>query len=357
MTRFAAFQARAARAAVPLTVHLELTYRCNARCIHCFQDRGSAPGELSTAEWLRIVDGARAAGAMVLTLTGGEALLSPHFWPVAARARALGLAVRVFTNGLLLDRQTVARLRALRPLAVEVSIFSVRPERHDAVLGVPGALARAVRGLVRLRRAGIPIVVKCPLLAASGDGHAGVRRLAERVGASTIFDPQISPRADGGLAPTRCRGEDAVVEGYFADPSTRGCERVSAEPVASSRAPCAMARSFAVVSPAGELLPCPLLQISAGSVLRTPLDVLWRESPLLARLRARRFGDLGPCGACPRSGYCDRCSALALLEDGDLDGPSSRACRIAELRERAWGVAPPEGVPPPARPRLRVLPG
>jgi radical SAM protein with 4Fe4S-binding SPASM domain len=99
-----------------------------------------------------------------------------------------------------------------------------------------------------------------------------------------------------------------------------------------------------------------VLPLPAGNVRDQPLDVIWKESPLFTRLRARRFGALTDCAACPRSGYCGRCSALALLEDGDLDGPSSRACHIAELRERAWGVAPPAGLPPPReRNRLRVL--
>jgi radical SAM protein with 4Fe4S-binding SPASM domain len=351
----AAFQARVARKAVPLTVHLELTYRCNVRCTHCFQDRTSAPRELGTADWLGVVDQARAAGALVLTLSGGEALLSPHFWPVAEHARRLGLALRIFTNGVLLTRANVARIRQLRPLAVEVSIFSVRPERHDAVTRAPGSLAKALRGLFRLRRAGVPIVVKCPLLAVSGDDYAGVRRLGERLGASMLFDPQIFPKADGGQGPTRCRGDDQMIEGYFADPVTRGYDRKSLLPTPAGAAPCGMGRSFAVVSPEGEVLPCPMLQVSAGSVRTAGLDAIWKDSPVFQRLRARRFGDLEACGTCPRSGYCDRCSATALIEDGDLDGPSSRACHIAELRERAWGLPAPANAPRVERARLRVL--
>jgi hypothetical protein len=46
---------------------------------------------------------------------------------------------------------------------------------------------------------------------------------------------------------------------------------------------------------------------------------------------------------------------MALLEDGDLDGPSSRACHIAELREKAWGLSPPPGTPVRGHPGLRVL--
>jgi radical SAM protein with 4Fe4S-binding SPASM domain len=86
----------------------------------------------------------------------------------------------------------------------------------------------------------------------------------------------------------------------------------------------------------------------AGNVRTGRLKEIWKESPLFQRLRARRYSDLVPCATCPRSGYCGRCSAIALLEDGNLDGPSTRACHIAELRERAWGVPAPEGIYRPA---------
>lgn len=348
-------RAASARLALPLTVHAELTRRCNAGCVHCYQEPSSAGAELSRDEWLTTVEQARAAGALVLTLSGGEALLSPHFWPVAERARALGLAVRVFTNGLLLGREVVARLAALHPLSVEVSIFAADPARHDAVVGVPGALSRALRGLFRLKRAGIRTIVKCPLLAGAGEDHAAVRRLAERLGAGVVFDPQIFPRSDGASAPTRCRGEDLLLEDYFSHPATLAHDRPRTEPTPPSAAPCGMARTFVVIAPEGDVLPCPMLRLPAGNVRATPLASLWRESPLLVRLRARRFGALETCGACPRSGYCDRCSAMALVEDGDLDGPSSRACAVAAARERAWGIPAPGGAPAVARARLKVV--
>lgn len=340
MSRLGALQARAARAAIPLTVHLELTARCNARCVHCFQDRRPGGRELDAAGWRDVVDQARALGALVVTLSGGEAALSPHFWEVAEHVRRSGLALRVFSNGLALGRGEVARLAALRPLAVELSVFSLAPAAHDAVTGVPGSLGRALRTLFRLRRAGVHAVVKCPLLDGTAGDHASVRALAARLGASVVFDPTIFPAADGGDGPIRCRGSDAALEAYFADPATIAHDPPRREPTPPGAAPCGMARIFVTVSPTGDVLPCPALRRPAGNVRREPLSALWR-GPFMEALRARRFGDLSICGSCPRSGYCDRCSAVALLEDGDLDGPSRRACRLAELRERAWGSAPP----------------
>ncbi|HUL60136.1 MAG TPA: radical SAM protein [Anaeromyxobacteraceae bacterium] len=355
MTGFGAVRAAAVRGSVPLTVHLELTAACNARCSHCFQGEAHAasPRELSLPEWIAVVDQARAAGAMFLTLSGGEALLSPHFWAIAERARAVGLALRLLTNGLALGRGAVRRLAALRPASVEVTVFSLRAERHDAVTRVPGSLRRTIRGLLRLKRARVPTVLKCPLLAGTAEDQGAVRRLAARLGAGILFDPGIYPAVDGDPAPTRCRGDDAALQRFFADPATLAHDAPRSGTRQPAGPPCGMARTFAVVSAEGDVFACPVLRTPAGNVRRAPLCLVWR-APLMERLRARRFGDLAVCGTCARSGYCGRCSAMALLEDGDLDGPSSRACHLAELRERAWGRPPPPGVPAP---RLRVLPG
>jgi radical SAM protein with 4Fe4S-binding SPASM domain len=301
-----------------------------------------------------VLEQGRRLGVLFVSLSGGEALLSPHFWGVAEAARRLGFALRVYTNGLGLERPTVRRLAALSPLAVEVSIFSLDPARHDAALGVPGSLRRTIRGLLALKRAGVPTVLKCPLLAGTAADHADIRGLAGRLGSGVVFDPAIFAATDGGSGPTRCRGEDQALEGYFADPATRRHD-VAHAPLPADAPPCGMARSFVVVGPAGAVHPCAAMPMSAGNVRQTPLDVLWKASPLLTRLRARSVGSLPACRGCPRSGYCSRCSALALLEDGDLDGPSSRACHIAEVRERAWGLTPPADAPVPARKPLRVL--
>src|SRR4029077_1730623 len=64
--------------AVPITASLELTLRCNIRCLHCYNfDRDEArpacdTPELTTAEILRVMDDLRAAGCLFVMFTGGE---------------------------------------------------------------------------------------------------------------------------------------------------------------------------------------------------------------------------------------------------------------------------------------------
>ena len=41
--------ARATALGIPLSAHVDVTYRCNERCVHCYLDHGDR-GEMSTPE-------------------------------------------------------------------------------------------------------------------------------------------------------------------------------------------------------------------------------------------------------------------------------------------------------------------
>ena len=59
---------------IPLSVQLDLTYRCNERCVHCYLDHEDH-GEMTTAEIKHLLDEMADAGVFILTLSGGEIFL------------------------------------------------------------------------------------------------------------------------------------------------------------------------------------------------------------------------------------------------------------------------------------------
>ena len=66
--------ARALKLGIPLSVQLDVTYRCNERCVHCYLDHNDY-GEMTTAEIKDLLDQLAAAGVFFLVFSGGEVFL------------------------------------------------------------------------------------------------------------------------------------------------------------------------------------------------------------------------------------------------------------------------------------------
>jgi MoaA/NifB/PqqE/SkfB family radical SAM enzyme len=128
---------------------LAVSDRCDQRCVHCDIWRGEETGpSLTTDQRLTVVDQAIEAGIEEALLTGGEPLLSPDLWPVAERLRGGGVKLMLATNGMLLERYTVAIARLFEE--VYVSLDGGDASTHDDLRGAP-AHGRLRSGLASLR--------------------------------------------------------------------------------------------------------------------------------------------------------------------------------------------------------------
>ena len=90
---------RALDRGVPLAVQLDVTYRCNERCVHCYLDHEDH-GEMTTAEIRGVLDQLAAAGVFFLTLSGGEIFMRTDLFDIVEYARSLMFSVKIKTNGL-----------------------------------------------------------------------------------------------------------------------------------------------------------------------------------------------------------------------------------------------------------------
>src|ERR1700730_6861426 len=92
-------------AGLPLSVQMDVTYRCNERCVHCYLDHDDH-GEMTTAEIKGILDQLAEAGVFFLVFSGGEVFMRMDFFELLAYARSLMFNVRVKTNAFMIgDRE------------------------------------------------------------------------------------------------------------------------------------------------------------------------------------------------------------------------------------------------------------
>ncbi len=145
---------------LPVSASLEVTFRCNLRCAHCYQEHTSparlAAGELSLAEIQDILDQAAAEGCLWLLLTGGEPFMRSDFLDIYAYAKRKGFVVTLFTNGTLITDRVADFLADLPPLGIEISLYGATQETYERVTGIPGSHARCIEGIERLLSRRLP---------------------------------------------------------------------------------------------------------------------------------------------------------------------------------------------------------
>src|SRR5579862_5862691 len=85
----------------PFGLLLELTYRCPLHCPYC-SNPIQAPGgaELTTAEWLRVIQEASELGVLHVLFSGGEPLLRKDLPTLVAQAHDYGMYTNLVTSGL-----------------------------------------------------------------------------------------------------------------------------------------------------------------------------------------------------------------------------------------------------------------
>ena len=147
---------------IPLKASLDLTYRCNFHCRHCWLWAADSVAErrreLSTEEWLDVVRQLRALGVREWNVSGGEPLLREDFVEIFDAVTSRAKAYFLNTNGALVTPEIARLLR--RPGQKMVSVYGATADVYDRVTGVEGGFDALVRGLSYLREAGAGFTVQ-----------------------------------------------------------------------------------------------------------------------------------------------------------------------------------------------------
>jgi radical SAM protein with 4Fe4S-binding SPASM domain len=327
---------RALRLGVPLSVQLDLTYRCNEKCVHCYLDHDDH-GEMTTAEIKHLLEEMAEAGVFILTLSGGEIFLRKDFFEILECARSLTFCIKLKTNAVLIREAQAARIRDLGVESIQVSIYSHRQEVHDAITKVPGSLRRSLNAIRFLKSQGLKVVIANVLMTENMHDYHGVQALADELGAPCTLDPTVTPMMDGDRSVLELNAGESALRSLFRDEAFVGnADEFCAPPPASHEdsmdsLPCGAGHTACYVSPYGEFYPCVQFPLSCGNVREKRFIDIWRDSEQLKEVRSIRLRDLSSCSQCAHGSTCTRCPGLAFME-GNMRGPSTSDCEKSFAR-------------------------
>jgi AdoMet-dependent heme synthase len=321
---------------VPMSVQLDLTYRCNERCVHCYLDHDDH-GEMTTAEIKHLLDEMAEAGVFMLTLSGGEIFLRKDFFEILEHARRLTFCIKLKTNAIMIHEREAARIRDLGVESIQISIYSHRPEVHDAITLVHGSLKRSVDAIRFLKLQGLKVIIANVLMVQNMQDYEGVRALADELGVESTLDPTVTPMMDGDRSTLNLGVDNAALQGLFRNESLVGnVEEFCAVPPRPGEdelqsLPCSAGHTACYVSPYGDFYPCVQFPLTCGNVRQQRFVDIWRNSEQLKEVRSIRVKDLSGCSQCTHVTNCTRCPGLAYME-GNMRGPSTQDCEKSYAR-------------------------
>jgi len=237
-----------------------------------------------------------------------------------------------------LIRETqAARIRDLGVESIQVSIYSHRPEVHDAITKVPGSLRRSINAIRFLKSQGLKVVIANVLMTENMQDYHGVRALAAELGTDCTLDPTVTPMMDGDRSVLDLNAGESALRRLFRDEAFVGsADEFCAPPPAPDEdsmesLPCSAGHTACYVSPYGEFYPCVQFPLSCGNVRQQRFIDIWRNSEQLKEVRSIRLRDLSSCSQCAHGSTCSRCPGLAFLE-GNMRGPSTADCEKSFAR-------------------------
>lgn len=324
----AQFESAVTAARTPLQATIELTYRCNFDCVHCYNVKEWVGGELSLSEWERVFDELAAAGCLILTITGGEPLVHPQFFEIAEAARRRHFAIKLLTNASRISEDAADRIAALRPLQVDVSFYGADRSVFADVTGRAQLYDATYDGVRRLVARGIKVVAKVPLLRENFEDRYAMEALARELGCLVRANADITPKDNGDRSPQ----EHALTGEQLAIWIRESWRERSERHYAPDAKLCQPGMKSLAISPFGDVFPCIQIKKSMGSLRRQSFRAIWDGSPELLEVRSLRAADFETCNHCSAFGNCKPCLGVSWSENGTLTGPNSESCRRETTR-------------------------
>jgi len=349
----------------PVSVVWSLSYRCNLRCMHCYQNTSQpSSDELTLDEQLSIVDQMAHVGVSMIVLSGGEPLTNPNLDRLIERIRMHKMMVSIDSNGVLMDRGIIAHLKELGVSSVELSLDSVHAKSHDRFRGLDGAFQKTLDAIELCSQAGIFTTVATTATTLNQTESKQLISLAREHGASRVVFFDLIPAGRGKdiqmlslsrrqlldlmalvtYESSRNRGEvfvelpqhviySSICNGEST--SDRPEKALSVERFSVSSffncagrgnlyrklAPylggCPAGRLYCNIQPNGDVTPCMFMPSYpiAGNLRKQPFEEIWNSATFEALRDRRRLK--GKCRECRFVAVCGGCRAKAAAYEDD----------------------------------------
>jgi len=316
-----------------LSAFIGLTDKCNLNCRHCYSIKNNVNAkakEISYKDVSKIADSLNKLGIFSVQLSGGEPLLRKDFLKICNEFSKRGISLLVNTNGMLLNKKILLKLKKMNLSSLQISLDSVDKKNLEYMRGKKGIHNKIINSIKLAKKVlGDKICIGCVLTSYNADDIENVAKFAKSNSIKLAFIPLL----------TTGRANKSIDLGIKEKLSL--IKKIKNYPDITLVVPPVFNKIFKIkniyrycsfpyhvaVMPNGDVFPCSGLRhvekLKLGNINKTELGKIYSNSSLLNKLRSIKPKSLkGVCSNCVFKQECmGGCRAAAYLAYNSFDMP------------------------------------
>ena len=326
---------------IPYSGVIELSFRCNHNCVHCYIPQAPKGKELTCREICDILDVVVSEGCLFLLITGGEPLIRSDFLDIYKYAKKKGLIITLFTNGTLITDEIADCFKKWPPDKVEITLHGITKETYEKVTGVKNSFEKCIQGIHLLLERKISLNLKTTVMTLNKDEIGEIKRYVKGLGLDFRYDALIHAGLGGNKDPCRVRISAEEVVKLDIEDEERSKEWIEFcqefwGPVRSGKLyNCGAGLNSFHIDPYGKMSVCGTSRIPNYNLRQGSFqDGYYNFFPKV--LSQKLKNKQNKCDRCEMLALCGQCPEWAQLESGNPEKPVEYLCRIAGLRAAAF---------------------
>ncbi|MDY6367575.1 MAG: radical SAM protein [Clostridia bacterium] len=329
------------------SLFFELTYRCNLKCVHCYNPKNTPNVELDYELCKKAIDDAYDAGCFKVAFSGGESTLHTKFYEIVQYARKKRMSVEIFTNGQLIanNESLYNKILKLYPYRICVSLYSTDKEMHEKVTDVKGSFDKTFDLIKKLRNDNVNVQIKNFLLNFNCMDCIKVKDFAKKIKATSLADISLIPTIEGDKKTIQYALNEDELFNLYINPESPLFLHEDFKPKNYEKikdcSPCFGGFSGVCVNPNGNVVICVSLPYSVGNINYESIKDIWQNAvnknpeSKLYQWQKVTISDLKDCYKNDYCSFCNYCPGMGYLENGYLK-KSDVLCLQAKTKMRAY---------------------
>lgn len=259
-------------------VEMGVTFECQCDCKKCssFFMKSNSKEKLNLGEIKQAAKEILALGAVQINLTGGEPLLDSNFFDIVRCFKPHKTIITINTNGILLTKELIDRLENSGVDLVKISMDSPIEEEHDFSRRHKGCFRQVMKALEYIKQKKFLLAQISTVCIRENLNSDRIWKLVDLAKKYNALLGLTIPAASG-----RWLGDNGVLLGpqekNILDKLIKIPYVVRDTDEGYAKAICPAGSEEFYLTCYGDIIPCPLIQISFGNVREKKIKEIWEN--------------------------------------------------------------------------------